>query len=340
MDYEHWCRLLGLSRTPDGVWFGEVDRHIVALFGKDLARGHGEKVRVEGAVGAEFATPTLTIQVSHADPAPKHINSSDVNCGRRVSQLVQSDEARCTIEPHRSLLFIFDARFIDSYDVLSEVVRGFLSGLEAAGVPLRGKRCHWCGLRDVPDCSFIEGRATRMCDICIQERRTRIAATRPFTGFGGVTAIIGAALAVPVSAISAAALQISWHSLIFWWGNGRGGHVHVPNLVLMILIVGYGVVVAAPIAIALRWIRTRGDRFAVGLAFVACIIAAVLAEVAVVAWFAGYESDWPFWEFAGFALRISWENAGFNTLVRVFLAAVAGITAAILARPKPVPFFD
>lgn len=332
--------MLQLTLTGDGVGYGLIRGHAVALFGRTMAQGYGGTIHVHGSAHSQLVPPSLTIQVGHTSARSKLPKPAAIQWGSGIAPQVANGNARCDIEDRRSILFLFNASFLTDVSKLVDVVFEFLSCMETAGVLSHSTRCHWCGHRDVPNCVFIEGRATRICDACIGERRGRIEATRPLTGFGGAAALISAVVAVPISAVIAAALQIAWESLLLWWGNGKSGAIHAPALALFALAVAYGFAVAAPIAIAVRQIRTRGDRFAAGVALVACLLSALIAEILVIAWFIGHESDWPLGDFITTALRLSWENAGAHTIVRVTLAAIAGVVAATLVRPKKPAFFD
>ena len=340
MDFEASCQQLGLIPAPDGVWYGVISGHVVALFGKNFVRGHGGKVHVEGSIQAELAAPSLTIQVSHADPSPKRIEPSDVKCGSRVDPLIKSGMAQCATEPHRSLLFLFDARFIDSYDALREVVHGFLAGLDDAGVPLRGQRCHWCGLRDADDCIFIEGRATRICDECVEERSGRAKCSRTLSGAGVSVTVVAAVLAVIPSAMIAATLQVLYFALINWITGGEDEAIHVPRIVVFLLLGGYALAVAAPVALILNKIRDRGDLLAACAAFLSTLFASVLAEVLVIAWITGNVAEWLQPWFIKRVLALTWQYADFGFSVRVFLAVMASFVASVWVRPKIRPFFD
>jgi len=263
-----------------------------------------------------------------------------VKCGPRIDPLIESGVARCSTEPHRSLLFIFDAGFIETFEILREVVRGFLAGLNAAGVPLRGQRCHWCGLRDAPDCRFIEGRATRICDVCVEERSGRAKSSRPLSGAGAGVAIIAGALAVIPSAIIAAILQLLYSAAFEWIAGHDEKFIHVPQIVLFLLLAGYAFAVAAPVAVIISKIRDRGDKLAACVAFLSTLFASVLAEVLVVAWITGNRTEWLSFSFIKAVFVLTWQYADFGVFIRIFLAVMTSFIASIWVRPKVRPFFE
>lgn len=330
---------MGLTPAEIGVWFGMIEGHVVALFGKDLLQGHGGVHKIEGALHHVYTTPALSVQVSHPDPL-RIISESELQCGPRIRALIESGSARIAIDSHRSLLFLFDARFIESGDVLRSVVHEFLAGLNAAGIQIRGKRCHWCGQRDAADCTFIEGRATHICDHCREDRSGRAKSSRPLSAAGiGAVLLVGALAAIP-GAIIAASLQILYFSLMEWITGGNDATLHVPRLLLMLFLGGYAIAVAAPIAFIINRVRERGDRFAALVAFVSTLFASVFAEVLVVAWITGNLTEWLNPWFVKQVLALTWKHADFGVAARVVLAVIAGIVTSIWVRPHVRPFFE
>ena len=141
----------------------------MGLFGKSFVLAYDQNA--PGGV----STPTLSIQVGHPAPAGTRPIPAAIQWGPSITQHIASGNARTDLEERRSILFLFDASFLTDFAKLQAIVLEFLAGLESAGISAHGSRCHWCGQRDVPDCVFMEGRVTRICDNCIEFRRKRIA---------------------------------------------------------------------------------------------------------------------------------------------------------------------
>jgi len=333
IEFNSVCAKLGLTGRGDGARWGVARGHPIAVFLK-IVTIRGER-GIPGSVNV-----SATIQVSHLPIEPPAEDASSLDWGPTIAPLVARGNAKVMIEPRRSILFLFGAREILEESKFAEVIEDFLSILESRGVQGGGVRCHWCGQRDVPEVRFIEGRVTRICDVCVEERTARVAGSRALSGGGASAALIAAAVALIPSAVVAAGLQILWNRLMGLLLGEDEKHIHVPTLALVALVTGYGVAVAAPIGLILRRIPTRGDKFAQGLAFTFCLLASVLAEVLVVAWYIGLSKSPASLGFAVLVLKTVWSSIDIIKVQRVVLAVVAGIVAAVLSAPKVKPFFD